>query len=143
MADKYWKTKKGYNACGNYRTFFPFSGSVIRMSNFVMEANHQGRIISPKEKCYTLTGVMVVRNDGMFELNIDSARCNENGEIIKDVLYRDDIRSFLSRIYGYSNEKMSFTGNCYKGKIDGSGERIIVTNTGVGIYLQDILLYNY
>ena len=55
-------------------------------------------------------------------------------------MYADNIKSFLSKIVDISNDQIPFTGDCYKGTIDGRGEFFTVTNAAPTIKLSDMNL---
>ena len=144
MVDNYWGKILNTISSGNYRTHTPFACSCVRMTNFRMECSDTtGCMPSNTHDCFILKGInkVIVRDNGDFELHIDEAFNKYSGEIAFDVIYIDNIRSFLSKICGVGNEEMSFTGSCYKGGIDNTGDTLPVTNTAVPVYLQDVNMF--
>ncbi|WP_294728026.1 hypothetical protein KST01_09400 [Fusobacterium animalis] len=110
----------------------------IRMTNFIVK--NSGTKIYDKFGIF-LTDVrkIKVRSNGDFQ-------CIFNGFFYKnvkyncDILYADNIKSFLSKIVDISNDQIPFTGDCYKGTIDGRGEFFTVTNAAPTIKLSDMNL---
>ena len=144
MVDKYWNKKIGFSPAGNYRTHNPFTTSCVRMTNFTVKPSEISEFPFANTNDYFIfrgARKVEVRNNGDFELHIDEARHKDSGETLHNVIYIDNIRSFLLKICGVDAGYMSFTGNCYKGNIDGTGDTLPVTNTSVPICLQDVKIF--
>ena len=141
MVDNIYSKKYGIKPKGNYRTLTPLDGRPhVRMTNVsVTRSDTAGGLFNSNEYDLILTGAnkLVVRNNGDFELLIDSAIV-DNEIRVHNIIYSDNIRNFLSKIVAVNDDYCAFTGICYKGGVDMKGEHLFVTNIAPSLHVDDL-----